>query len=521
MPSRLLIILILLTDLSFGQNENSTQKIVDSTDAQSQILNLHYRTQIEQSQLYFKIDKQLHSSVKPIIKNQFQDGQETKIYWDKSWKKRQATNYFRIYPLSKLYGGIELSDNVNPIYTAGLGVGTDLNAGRFTLTAKALPYYTQSGYISDSVQSAFGRDLGTARKLANQVFYQAEIIGTYRINKFFSVMGGYGKNFFGEGYRSLLLSDNAAPNPFLKIETSFAGIKYVNLYNVWRDNTTNPANLSDDKMKFSSIHYLSWNITRDFNFSIFETVVWQGKDTLTNRGFDFNYINPIVFYRPVEYGLGSSDNVLLGANLSYKFTDHHNIYTQFILDEFLLSEIKERSRWWANKYGWQLGYKSDAFFHDSLYFQIEFNGVRPFTYSHRRSTHAYGHLNASVTHPIGANFMEVLQITSFKHKKHRITNKITFASYGIDQSDTISYGQDLFKPYNLRPGDFDQLLFQGLRKNVLNETFIYEYALWPKIDMFLTAAYNWRMVNTSLGTNHLHTFTVGIRSRIWNQYNDF
>src|SRR5690606_26487963 len=102
-------------------------------------------------------------------------------------------------------------------------------------------------------------------------------------------------------------------------------IKYVNLYNFWRDNSSNPFDTKQDIFKFNSTHYLSWNITRYLNFSVFETVVFQGKDTLVNRGFDFNYINPVVFYRPVEYGLGSSDNVLLGANLSSKITNHHQV----------------------------------------------------------------------------------------------------------------------------------------------------------------------------------------------------
>ena len=319
----------------------------------------------------------------------------------------------------------------------------------------------------------------------------------------------------------MLLSDNIGAHPFFKIETSFASVKYVNLYNFWRDNTTDPFDRSKDILKFNSTHYLSWNITKGFNLSVFETVVFQVKDTLVNRGFDFNYINPIVFYRPVEYGLGSSDNVLLGSNLSYKFDDHQNIYAQFVLDEFLLSEIKAHSQWWANKYGWQLGYKSNAFFNDSLYFQFELNGARPFTYSHRASQHAYGHMNAAAAHPIGGNFLEMVQITSYHMNKHRFTNKITFAAYGVDPADTISYGTNIFKSYSLRPGDYDQLLFQGIRTNVLNETLIYEYELIGAIDLFLVAKYNWRMVNTSAGTDNFHTFTIGIRSRIWNAYSDY
>ncbi|MFT6717274.1 MAG: hypothetical protein ACJA0Q_001926, partial [Saprospiraceae bacterium] len=51
----------------------------------------------------------------------------------------------------------------------------------------------------------------------------------YKANKTFNFQFGHGKNFLGDGYRSLLLSDNAFNYPFLKIETTFWNIKYVNL----------------------------------------------------------------------------------------------------------------------------------------------------------------------------------------------------------------------------------------------------------------------------------------------------
>ena len=303
-------------------------------------------------------------------------------------------------------------------------------------------------------------------------------------------MGGQGRNFFGEGYRSLILSDNSMPNPFFKIETAFSSIKYVNLYQMWKDNTIDPTNKSLDKKKFAAMHYISWNVTREFNISIFETVIWQSNDTLINRGFDPNYLNPVVFYRPVEYGNGSADNVLLGANMSFKFNKKHSIYTQIILDDFLLAEIRARSRWWANKYGFQFGYKSMAFLDvENLYFQAEFNTVRPFTFSHKHSGQAYGNLNASVTHPIGANFFEILGIASYKTEKFRFTNKLTYSSYGVDSSD-VSYGQNIFVSYSNRDGEYDHFIMQGLKKNVLNETVIVEMPLIEKIDLYFNLTYN-------------------------------
>lgn len=520
-------ILLTCASPSLGQNEDDVLKYIQIFHPQFQ--QMHYRTQIEDSKIYFKVEQATHSGVKPMISFTELENTDAKLYWNKEWNKKSQKDgkeitkfrFSKIYPIADIGGGVDIGSSLNPVYTGGIGVGLDFSSPKIVLTAKGLPYYTSSGYFQDSIQTNFDMDLGTNRSIAANLFYKSELYAAYRPNKFFTLIGGYGKNFFGEGYRSVLLSDNIGAHPFFKIETSFAGIKYVNLYNFWRDNSVDPFDRSLDIPKFTSTHYLSWNITKDINLSIFEAVIFQSNDTLVNRGFDFNYINPIVFYRPVEYGLGSSDNVLVGANLGFKLNENHHFYSQFVLDEFLLSEIRAHSRWWANKYGWQVGYKSNQFFAENLYFQLEFNGVRPFTYSHKFSQHAYGHMNAAAAHPIGANFMEVLNILSYQKGKHRITNKLTFAAYGVDDSDTVSFGQNIFASYTLRPGTYDQLLFQGVRTNVLNETFVYEYELIRDIDLYLTAAYNWRMANTSMGTDHFHTFSIGLKSRIWNSYSDF
>ena len=47
-------------------------------------------------------------------------------------------------------------------------------------------------------------------------------------------------------------------------------------------------------------HYLSWNVSNRLNLGFFESVVWT--DT-NNRGFDMYFVNPIIFYRAVEFAV--------------------------------------------------------------------------------------------------------------------------------------------------------------------------------------------------------------------------
>ena len=480
---------------------------------------LHYRTRIADSPLYMEDDTQIHSSILPLITNQYERHMAT---GDPLVLEKSGNMQFRLYPVSQLSGGYHLNSTTNKaVYSAGAGFGIDLSSSKWYLSGKFLPFLSQSASRIDSLQSNLNYFPGAGRSFAQNAYHFSECLIGFSPNRFFTFLGGYGRNFFGEGYRSLLLSDNAGANPFFKIETQFGNIKYVNLFQGWKDNTIDPSDRSLDQRKFSAMHYISWNVTREFNVSIFETVVWQSNDTLINRGFDPNYLNPIVFYRPVEYSNGSADNVLLGANFSYKFDGFNTLYTQFILDDFLLKEIRARSRWWANKYGFQFGFKSSKFLHvEELYFQTEFNVVRPFTFSHRTTSPAYGHLNASVTHPIGANFWEVINIVSKPIGKFRLTNKMTYSGYGVD-TDSISYGQNIFRPYTERSGEYDHYIMQGEKRNVFTNDLTFEMPLAESIQLFAFVNYQFRSTTILKTTEFDHQFRIGIVSRLWNSYQDF
>ena len=200
---------------------------------------------------------------------------------------------------------------------------------------------------------------------------------SYTPNHIFNFQVGLDRNFIGEGNRSLFLSDYGKPYPFAQIRARFWHVEYLVMYQFLKEDYNNTW-----RSKYGATHYLSWNITKWLNAGIFETVVFQPNDTLLNRGYELEYLNPVIFYRPQEYALGSSDNVLLGASLTARWKQH-TFYGQLILDEFLLSEIKAKSGWWANKYGAQLGAKGRfEFKKEKFFYRLEGNAVRPYTYAH-------------------------------------------------------------------------------------------------------------------------------------------
>ena len=149
---------------------------------------------------------------------------------------------------------------------------------------------------------------------------------SYSPLKQINFQAGKDKFFIGDGYRSVLLSDNATNYPYFKTTVNIWRIQYSVWYS-WLKDIRNANRMQDKTLsKYGTFHYLSWNATKNLHISFFENIIWQGNDTNRNRDFDVNYLNPFIFYRPVEYSIGSSDNAMMGLNISINFLKHFKLY---------------------------------------------------------------------------------------------------------------------------------------------------------------------------------------------------
>ena len=262
----------------------------------------------------------------------------------------------------------------------------------------------------------------------------------FNFNKFITADLGKGKHFIGDGYRSLFLSNEHSPYPYLKLTTEFGRVKYYNLYTTFLD-MQNPTR---DRKKHASIHFLDFQLTKNINIGVFEGVLWQVKDENYNRGYDVEYLNPIIFYRPVEFSKHSPDNVLMGANFNVKLKIT-TLYGQILLDDLNISRQKDRDEEFAvgffqNKFAYQLGVKTTF---KSLNFLLEYNQAQPYTYAHKEPMQSYTHMNQALAHPLGANFKEVIAIADYSKGKWKLSTKLTLVKVGMDSVHT-HYGQNIF-----------------------------------------------------------------------------
>jgi len=506
-------------------------------------------------------DDNIYTSFKPILQS------DVSFQIDSVFKKYYVTDYKNWY-LRKVFSEhffILEGDNYNVVASPiiNLSKGRELIDSKITFTNSR--GYLIQGSLGNTIsfstsfvenQAIFANYLdeyirdakvvpgqGYARKFKETGFDYAMSSGhvTYRKNKMFAVQFGHGKNFIGDGYRSLLLSDNTFNYPYLRLQTTFWKIQYTNLYAELMDINYFAVNGMDNRdqmgypKKYLSSHYLTIDINNKMSLSLFESVVWRMNHAPGSKGFDVNYLNPIAMLRPIEFSLNSPDNVLLGVNANYRFNSSY-LYGQIVLDEFSVTDLRKNDNFWANKFGYQLGYKIfDPFNIDRLTLQLECNYVRPYTYAHHNPAQNYAHYNQSLAHPLGANFSESLFLINYRWKRFEIDAKMIFAQYGGDiEGDTISYGSNLyFSTGNYaeqeglfgissgRPSDFGIEMYQGNLTKINYQSVNLSYIINPYTNLKINLGVVLRNARNDDGQLKTQFINFGLMSDLFNHYYDF
>jgi hypothetical protein len=385
---------------------------------------------------------------------------------------------------------------------------------------------TFPGYIDDFVnKNGVIPGQGRRKNFKNNGHDYSQSTGyiSYNAGPWFNFQIGFGKHFIGEGYHSLFLSDVAYSYPYLKMTTTFLKAKYMlmvsELKQLERDSTLGDTRY---KSKYGAFHYLSWNIGKRFNIGLFESVIWAAKDTVGNRGIDVNYVTPLVVLRPVEYNLGSPDNMTMGISLKYIPWRDAAFYGQFVLGEFKYDEVFSGNKWWANKQGFLAGFKGfNIFGIKNLDFQTEYSQVRPYTYSHYQPITNYGHYDQALAHPLGANFRESISFVRYRVNRWHFELKTQIAMKGLDFSEEISFGGDINRPNVTRPGDYGHTIGQGIKSNLTQAEFNVMYLINPRNNMNFTIGARYRKMSNNKEKVEGNYLYAAFRTSLQNLYYDF
>jgi hypothetical protein len=271
--------------------------------------------------------------------------------------------------------------------------------------------------------------------------------------KYFNAQIGFDRNFYGEGARSLFLSDFGKPYPFASTRFNVGPINYQAMLAYLFNNS--------GQQKFHMSHFIHASIGKRIDLQLFEAVVFNSGDTISHRSFDPSYLNPFVVIRPQEYAIGSGDNVLLGIGASFKLSKRGKLYGQFVMDDFLLDAFLSKSKYWGNKFAGQLGWKHQFSKNQIKYLtRIEANTARPYTFSHLGDALSYTHGSQALAHPLGANFWEVFAQCKMTKNTWSVLAEVSFGEQGVDSS-AVNFGGNIYLPYTNRPYDYGISLLQG------------------------------------------------------------
>ncbi len=350
---------------------------------------------------------------------------------------------------------------------------------------------------------------------------------TYTPSEHFLISAGYGKQFIGDGYRSMFLSDNATSYPYLRMQARLWKLTYNVLYNRYENKYWY---LVDGKSqpKYSTVHYLGINISKKFQLSAFDEVTWLSKDTNFHRGFDVSYLSPLIYLRPIEFSAGSPDNAMIGLAFKYKVFHQGYLYGQVALDDFYLgTTLDSGKQFYGNKYALQLGmWNNNVFGVKDLTWRLEWNGVRPYVYGHGIGNNIslnYTHYYQALADPFAANFHEFISIFNYINKRWygSLENLFTIrGEHPADKPASFNNGEDLWG------GEQDVVMYgsttlQGNKVKYFYNQLSAGYLINPKnrLSIQADAIYRHRW-GTGIKQSEL-LFSFGIKTNLFNSYYDY
>lgn len=290
--------------------------------------------------------------------------------------------------------------------------------------------------------------MGRWKKFKNSGYDYAMASGmlSWSVCPFFNVQVGHGKHFIGDGYRSLLLSDNGFNYPYARFTGWFGpnkSMQYTVMYSSFMNLTdggvsTPPGTERLFQKKSGVFHHFSWRFLRTFEVSLFQGAIYEHADTMNKQHLGFSYFNPVMFAGMAQYGLGDTNNYVFGATFRADLFKTISLYGQIVMDE-MGSGTKAKT-------GYQVGIR---YFNVAtvkhLHLRLEMNKVKPYTYSHSDSMQSWSHYNQALAHPLGAGFIEFNGALSYKYSDFFIYASYFWAIADLDTIAVQNIGQDIFK----------------------------------------------------------------------------
>ncbi len=341
---------------------------------------------------------------------------------------------------------------------------------------------------------------------------------TYIPNKVLLFDLGYGKNFIGDGYRSLLLSDWSYNYPYFRASFTFNKFQYSVMWSQYiSDVNTHENNNLGYFRKWAQTYVLDWKTTKNLSLSVFESVIWpdQTHDSIRQKDISPSLLSPLIFAHGSQSPSGVSNYDMVGFNAKYKIAARTFAYGQYIINELGSSSS------WQNRTGLQLGLRSGNIFNlENLNVDIEFNTVRPYTYQGNSSDVNYTNTNQPLAHPLGANFKEGIFVASYSYKSFWFRAEAFIASYGAD-TGAANYGHNIFLPLSTNSVTDNVSTGQGIPAKIYYGDLRIAYILNAATNLRIEAGFTYRRESSDIFKYTDKIIYIGIRMSFRSLFYDF
>ena len=438
--------------LVFLANTNFAQQLFQFNDAYTRYKTDRYinKNQIETHTAFKPLLKRYVPEVDSIV---FEKGRDSKIIsklkHPKWWQKLRTEDlllinedgfYLAINPVFDFSQGKDNLDSNISINTRGISIKGNLGKkvsfkSDFYENQAFFPQFIREYSLNHRVVPGQGR----LRGFKTWGFDYANASGylSYSPAKWLNISLGHGKHFIGEGYRSLLLSDQSFNYPYLKFMFQSKKWQYIFMLTSFQAAQTADTRMLVYNRKHGSFLYLNYIFNKYFQAGLFEGVMFKTSGSGYNNRFPAMFFVPVIFSRSIAYGLDNEHNVLLGINGKLSPLKSIQLYGQFALDDAKL-----------NKYAYQTGVKFfDFLWLKNLYLQMEYNFVRPYTYSHIDVQQNWSFYNEAFAASPGTGFTEKIIIASYRLNDFIISFKMNDIYSSTETADE-NYGINIFKPDN-------------------------------------------------------------------------
>lgn len=412
-----------------------------------------------------KVGERIHTGLKPVLERRvdlthvmgYRTDSAKYYYWlteklfkDNLFHIRSGDVHITIDPLFQFEGGFDLGDqtayaDTNRYYFNTRGVmvrgdiGKKLSFQTMVHESQALvPQYLFLNTVATGALSGQGRvKFDQVRRL--DIGWSQAHLSVSPVD-WLNIQFGHGKHFVGHGYRSVILSDNAPPAPFLKFSALTRDRRFQ--YSTWHTKQTSglgpqdrlPTGRSSESLFYwyrARYDHLSMDLGR-IQLGLFEVTQFGTIDSSGVRPFDLLELNPVIGVNSLLGLSRDKARTMLGVDLRVKVLDKAYVYGQLAAED---------------RIAWQAGLRAFDVGRKDLHLQLEYNTAEPFMYMHTPSQLAYRHGGTPMAHPQGSAFQEAVAIVDIGFwERLWFQAKVNVAQLQFDSLSTDNHGSRLTMP---------------------------------------------------------------------------